>query len=287
MFALDRLPTFLLAMLLVVAVGFTAADPATRIAARTSLVARAADPAIRSHLLADWRRQSKRPGPVTAELSLVLLAAEAEDDRGEFRELLDTMPRAALLTWLAAICDTAVRAHDATAIAAVRSLASLRCFSTSLACRRGVIETLARIREPEVITALVDILEGLRGEARGDVVRHLAAVSGKQFGTDVEAWRTWFAAHDDAAEPMPAEGTTATSDALQAAFTFDAEAIFMLSDGEPSAGRIVDPAGIIQFVKELNRGRAVTVNTVGIMTGGGFLDELAKANHGTFRAVAE
>lgn len=390
MFALDRLPTFLLAMLLVVAVGFTAADPATRIAARTSLVARAADPAIRSHLLADWRRQSKRPGPVTAELSLVLLAAEAEDDRGEFRELLDTMPRAALLTWLAAICDTAVRAHDATAIAAVRSLASLRCFSTSLACRRGVIETLARMREPEVITALVDILEGLRGEARGDVVRHLAAVSGKQFGTDVEAWRTWFAAHGDAAGPMPpaeadtgppppasdnpdasqadyydipiyadrvvfvldtsgsmaglrleaakrelesaimalqaetafavvffnsgagswrrmlveatdqnkrdavtfvarlpAEGTTATSDALQAAFTFDTEAIFLLSDGEPSAGRIVDPAGIIQFVKELNRGRAVTVNTVGIMTGGGFLDELAKANHGTFRAVAE
>lgn len=86
---------------------------------------------------------------------------------------------------------------------------------------------------------------------------------------------------------LPAEGATATSDALQAAFTFDAEAIFLLSDGEPSAGRIADPAGIIQFVTELNRGRAVTVNTIGIMTGGGFLDELVKADHGTFRAVAE
>lgn len=375
---------------LIATVGLAAADLAARTAARATLVELAADPAVKAHLFAEYRRQSKRPGAVTAEVALVLLAVEADDEHGEFRGLLERMPRAALLTWTAAVCDAASRACDATTLTAVRTLATLRCFSDSLPCRRGVIATLARIPEPQAIEALIDMLDGVRGEARGDVIRHLEAVSGERHGTDVQAWRNWFAAHRDTAgrapppesDPAAAEapgpdsdgsqatyydipihadrivfvldtsgsmggprleaakrellsaifglpdetrftvvffnsdvgswrgmlvqandknkrdaatfvtrltagGGTATSDALQAAFTFDAEAIFLLSDGEPSAGRIVEPAGIIQFVMRLNRGRAVTVNTIGIMTGEGFLDQLARANHGAFRAVAE
>ena len=369
---------------LIAAVGFAAADAATRTAARAVVVERLADPAVKARLLADWRRQSARPTPGTADLGLALVVADAPAGRGEFRELIDTLPRGPLLAWMAAICDAAVRSGDAAAVPAVRSLATLRCFSTSLACRRGVIETLARMRGPEAIAALLDIFEGLEGEARGDVVRHLVAVSGAQHGTDVGAWRSWFAAHGGPAGPapaaappppagrdssqadyydipiyadrvvfvldtsasmegprletakrelmsaifalppetaftvvffnsgvgpwrnvlvpatdankrqamafvdgLPAEGRTATSDALEAAFRFDAEAVFLLSDGEPTVGRIVEPAGIVAFVTELNRGRAVTVNTIGIMTGPGFLDRLAQANHGTFRAVDE
>lgn len=372
--------------LLIAAVGFAAADPATRTAARAAVVERLADPAVKARLLADWRRQSARPTAGMADLALALVVAEAPAGRGEFRELIDTLPRGPLLAWMAAICDAAVRSGDAAAVPAVRSLATLRCFSTSLACRRGVIGTLARMRGPEAIAALLDIFEGLEGEARGDVVRHLVAVSGAQHGTDVGAWRSWFAAHGGPAGPvpaaappppppagrdssqadyydipiyadrvvfvldtsasmegprletakrelmsaifalppetaftvvffnsgvgpwrkvlvpasdankrqamafvegLPAEGRTATSDALEAAFSFDAEAIFLLSDGEPTVGRVVEPAGIVALVTALNRGRAVTVNTIGIMTGPGFLERLAQANHGTFRGVDE
>jgi Mg-chelatase subunit ChlD len=371
-------------------VGLTAADAPTRIAAREQLVGLSADPTVRARLLADYRRQSKHPGPLTAELALVLLAAEADDESGQFRTLVEDTPRPALLAWTAAVCDAASRGCDATALSALRTLASLRCCADSLAFRRGLVATLAGMTDPRAVEALIDMLEGLRGEARGDAIQHLTKLSGENHGTDVEAWRIWFAVHRDAArrtpppeaDPaaapapragatrsqadyydipihadrvvfvldtsgsmqgprleaakrelqsaifglpaetlftvvffnsdvgswqralvpatddtkraaatfvarLPADGGTATSDALQAAFTFDTEAIFILSDGAPSAGRVVEPAGIIQFVTQLNQGRAVTVNAISIMGGGGFLENLARANHGSFREVAE
>ena len=40
-------------------------------------------------------------------------------------------------------------------------------------------------------------------------------------------------------------GNTATYDALKAAFRFDAEAIYLVTDGEPTNGRIVAPPAIV------------------------------------------
>lgn len=374
----------------IASVGLTAADAATRIAAREQLVGLAADQAVRSRLLLDYRREAKRPGPLVAELSLVLLAVEADDQRGQFRTLVEGTPRPALLAWTAAVCDAASRGCDATAIAALRTLAALRCCSESLAFRRGLVATLGDMEDPRAVELLIDMLAGLQGEARGDAIQRLAKMSGKNHGTDAQAWRDWLANRRDAAgrflppddDPavataasaatdgsqaayydipihadrvvfvldtsgsmegprlqaakrelesaifrlpaetaftvvffnsdvgswqrtlvpasdenkraaalfvarLPADGGTATSDALQAAFQFDAEAIFLLTDGMPSAGRIVEPAGIIQLVTQLNQGRAVTVNAISIMGAAGFLENLARANHGEFREVTE
>lgn len=372
---------------LIISVGLGATDPEPRTAARAALVRLADDPRIHSHVFAAYRRASARPGPLAAELAIVLLAAEADDDRGSLRTLLDRAPQAGMLATAAAVCAAAGRAGDPTAVQALRTLARLRCFAGSLACRRGVIATLAGIPGPESIEALVDMMEELRGEARGDAITRLVKVSGENHGTDARAWRAWLqAAADTGARPapdedfagapapaaaedaagadyygipiyadrvvfvldtsgsmeglpleaakrelesaifslpaetfftivffnsdvgpwqrqlvqatdsnkqaaaafvarLPAQGGTATSDALQAAFTFDTEAIFFLSDGAPSAGRITDPAGIVEFVTRLNEGRYVSVNTISIMGGAAFLETLAQANHGSFRAV--
>lgn len=84
------------------------------------------------------------------------------------------------------------------------------------------------------------------------------------------------------------DGTTATGDALALAFTLDVEAVYLLSDGEPTAGRVVAPAEIVRMVAEANRTRRVSVHTIGIAAEprlAEFLAVLARENYGHFRRV--
>ena len=83
-------------------------------------------------------------------------------------------------------------------------------------------------------------------------------------------------------------GMTASFDALDAAFSFDTEAIYFLSDGEPTAGKLVAPAAIVKFVTEANSSRRLSLYTIGIMTQGplaDFLKALADANYGIYRQI--
>jgi hypothetical protein len=84
---------------------------------------------------------------------------------------------------------------------------------------------------------------------------------------------------------------TATYDALQTAFQFDVEAIFFLTDGMPTAGKIGDPATILGLVTQANQARSISLYTIGLSPGpvGGqqetFLKQLAENNFGDFRRV--
>jgi hypothetical protein len=59
--------------------------------------------------------------------------------------------------------------------------------------------------------------------------------------------------------------TVATGDKAPKGY---ADTVFLLSDGLPNPGQIPDPAGILAKVKELNKGRKVTVNTIGVFGSG-------------------
>jgi uncharacterized protein YegL len=381
------------AVRLVVRVGFLGpADPTARSAAREALVRLNRHARPKAHMLAEFHRQLGRPGTLAIELALVMLAAEPAGEKGGFRDWLDRQAAPAVATAVCGgVCQQAVIAGDTTAIAALRALAGLRCCTSDLACRRAVIRALVTIHRPASVGALVDLLATLRGEARGDVVAYLTAVSGERHGADADGWRTWYEARradlvlpeprpaysvdgtapaaggadasvadyygipiyadrvvfvldtsssmegppleaakrelesaiaglpettaftvlafnsgvaawqrqlvpatDEAKAgacgfiiPLPAAGGTATCDALEAAFGFDTEAIFLLSDGAPSRGRITDPEAIVRFVAGLNGSRCVSVHAISIMGGAAFLERLAELNNGTFREVAD
>ena len=126
----------------------------------------------------------------------------------------------------------------------------------------------------------------------------LVAFTVISFSDAARAWQPQLvAAGDDAKQSaaayvsaLTAAGKTASFDALDAAFRYDAEAIFFLSDGEPTAGRMVNPAQIIRFVAEANKNRRLSLHTIGIMPDDGlarFLQVLATANNGAYRHVAE
>ncbi len=90
---------------------------------------------------------------------------------------------------------------------------------------------------------------------------------------------------------LRAGGRTAAYDALEAAFHFDTEAIYFLSDGAPNAGTIPRPDAILTAVTQANRARRISIYTIGIAPGepGGPLDSfmktLAEEDFGVYRRV--
>jgi hypothetical protein len=86
------------------------------------------------------------------------------------------------------------------------------------------------------------------------------------------------------------DGKTALYDALEDGLTVDPnlEAMLFLSDGDPTAGKIVDRARIVQEITAQNSSRRIAIDVLGIDSAGpaeDFLKQLAAANFGTYRAV--
>ena len=119
------------------------------------------------------------------------------------------------------------------------------------------------------------------------------------FSTQVLPWRKELAGATQANKQdayrfinrLMARGRTATYDALEVAFHYDAEAIYLLSDGDPNHGKIVNPAGIIMAISGPNRGRRVSIYTIGIAPGAAeganelFMKTLADQNFGLYKRV--
>jgi len=87
---------------------------------------------------------------------------------------------------------------------------------------------------------------------------------------------------------QPPRGGTGTLGALTAAFVFDVEALYLLTDGMPNDSKPID---ILARVAELNRGRRLSLYTIGVGVGpaGGpfdqFLSLLANNNWGLYVRV--
>ena len=97
---------------------------------------------------------------------------------------------------------------------------------------------------------------------------------------------------------LEADGATNISDALEQAFGIigtrkaakqferGADTIFLMTDGKPTAGRLMDPDLIRGWVKKINRERQITIHTIGV--GGDhdaqFLQKLAAENGGNYLA---
>jgi hypothetical protein len=330
--------------------------------------------------------------PVVMALTAVLLASDLPDTQRDVTKLLDDyvakgQDGASFVTTLA---DELGQQDSPQALASLQRMIALKCFSSTFACRRAVIQNIIRIRLPQAVERLIELLPQVDGEARGDIVRYLAELSGEQHGINRTAWQTWWKGHKDtikfpaigsslpAATALPGQpsyyglaihgqrivfvidisgsmegarlaaakreliqaidslpnetafglvvfnnrvavwqrnltpatpatkqaarvhvgglragGMTAAYDALEAAFWLDAEAIYFLSDGEPTAGRIIAPQAILAAIAETNRSRRMSLYTIGIAPGqpgsrlDSFMRSLAEQNYGTYRRVVQ
>jgi hypothetical protein len=121
------------------------------------------------------------------------------------------------------------------------------------------------------------------------------------FNSEVEVWQKKLVPANKANKEVamayvlsqPARSATASYDALETAFLFDAEAIFFLSDGAPTSGKFVAPGDIINVISVGNRSRRESIYTIGIAPGlpdgpmEWFMKTLAEQNMGQYRRVDE
>ena len=154
-----------------------------------------------------------------------------------------------------------------------------------------VLDTSASMRGQPMESAkqaLVQVVESLPEAVAFDVV---------MFDQSATAWQPRLlpatqANKQEAARAVMARGMkigTASHAALKATFGLEPEAIYFLSDGEPTDGQ---PNQIVTSISSLNRTQRVSIHTIGVVTdrNGGigltqFMQPLAQHNYGTFQLV--
>ncbi len=158
-----------------------------------------------------------------------------------------------------------------------------------------VIDISGSMKGPRITSAkreLTSAIDGLPAEASFNIVA---------FNHEVLVWQRNLMPATAAAKQtakqfvylLRAGSDTAAYDALEAAFRFDAEAVYFLSDGEPNAGKIAAPQAILAAVAEANFTRRISIYTIGIAPGppGGpldsFMKSLAEQNYGAYRRVEQ
>jgi hypothetical protein len=343
-------------------------------------------------LLDTVAREVKRASPrgnVCGMLAAAMASGDADIERRALELFDQTASRAQAVELVLTLVDELGGVSDETSVDTLMKISKRPVFQDRFAVRRAVVQSLTRIALPKSTDALVALLATATGEVRGDIVRHLTATSGENFGLDPPAWAAWWkkkqgkppdekaasgsmaagvpwkstyyglpiyaarlvfvldtsgsmsggrilaakrelctaiaslpegtyfnvlafdigvwpwsdqlvpASANNKAEAMgwvqlrPLGSQTASYNALEAAFRFDAESIYFLTDGQPAGGAIDNPVQIIEVLSRLNQTRRLTINSIGIGVGipgpanpfDLFLAGLASRNYGDYRRV--
>ncbi|MBS0207349.1 MAG: VWA domain-containing protein [Planctomycetes bacterium] len=158
-----------------------------------------------------------------------------------------------------------------------------------------VLDNSGSMSGPRIVAAkreLINAVTGLKDDVQFGIVI---------FNSGISTWHKELVPADTAhkidaskyIERIIPSSATATYDAINAAFFYDAEAIYVLTDGAPTTGRYVLPDDIVAAVGKQNKTRRVSIYTIGIAPGEPesmmetFLRTLAEQNHGLYRRVDE
>ncbi len=137
-----------------------------------------------------------------------------------------------------------------------------------------------------------------RGKASFNVVAYAADVRVYKAGKMIAATKANKEKAFSWIDALPAIGATNIYDALEQAFLIidsrrmskqlarGADTIFLMTDGKPNRGKIIEPKLIREEIAKMNRDRRITIHTVGVGPdhNRGFLDELAAENYGQYLA---
>ncbi len=333
-------------------------------------------------------RKSSEHETTAIELLRALASTSDESIQSELVKLLDDLPvsvRGNLLIPMALIDDFGVQG-DVEAERSVELLAKVHSFENHFGYRRCVVQAMSRIRQPDAVGFLIELLPKTSGLIQADVVEYLTRLTGQKFKDHDRNWAKWWKENRDdfkflptgkelpeakmdetqqnyygipicakrivfvldtsgsmRGAPMEAAKQallktieslpesvafdvvffdvtattwlprlvpasrqakeqasrliverglgpgTVSSSALNAAFDLEPEAIYFLSDGEPTDG---SPPQIVGYFSDFNRTRRVSIHTIGVVTqrngGAGltsFMQPLSDKNYGKFRLV--
>jgi len=132
---------------------------------------------------------------------------------------------------------------------------------------------------------LASVIEALPADCHVNLVHYSAKVE--------EVWEQLRPANSDNKQEilkqvkrLVAEGGTNIFDALELAYKDpEVDTIYLLTDGEPTAGRLIAPEDILDEVLRWNRQRQIVIHCVSIGTDAELLKRLAQESGGTYKQV--
>lgn len=135
--------------------------------------------------------------PATCGMLGVLLASELDPIKAETTELLTLAAKQPGPGWevLTGLADELGLEGDERSVKSLVKLSEHPLFAQVFAARRAIVQALRRIERPEAIDALIEILGRVQGEVRGDIAKHLTAISGQPHALDAGRWRSWWKAN--------------------------------------------------------------------------------------------
>lgn len=133
---------------------------------------------------------------------------------------------------------------------------------------------------------LSDAIDGLPDGAVFNIVPFSGSVLSWQDGGGVPASKESRVDAQDWLSVLDASGGTNLYDALMYAFEDpDVDTIYLLSDGEPSVGDLIDPQLIRDDIADRNKNRGMEIHTIAIGTGLQVLEWLAEDSGGSYFEV--
>lgn len=234
--------------------GLRDAAPEVRRAGFEMLLQFKDNPTVCAYLLDALNRRSHERA-FAAEMHLVLgvlMASQVPDaERGSIDFLernLTASPQGAAM--LALLIDGWGREGGAAGAAALTRLARAPAVAGRFSFRRPVVRALIRMRAPEAVEALISLLDEIKGETRGDIVRFLICLSGQQLGSDQQTWLNWWEEHKAgfdllAKGPIPSSSYQAPPENLASYYGLTVYAerlVFVLDTSLSMAGPRLDAA---------------------------------------------
>lgn len=370
-----------------------------RLAARAGLRRLADDAAVHGYLINELKKSVKKSiaNEMSLEVLRALVASDVPERQEELIKFMDEFlatPKGNLLIPITLIDEFAAQNDDDYAeqrdqdpARAVVILSRAKVFESHFGYRRTVVQAMSKVRKPEAVDFLIELLPKTEGLIQADIVSYLTALTKQRLRADAGGWMEWWETNREAFEfpegeiepadddiasdqltyyripicakrivfvldssgsmhgapilaakqtlinaieslpevvhfgvvmfdrqadawqprlvPATAEAKknaaraivarplaplTASGSALSVAFKLEPEAIYFLSDGEPTDDQ---PSSIVNACSDLNRARRISIHTIGVVTAGGhgglsmFMKPLSSRNYGKFVLIEQ
>jgi von Willebrand factor type A domain len=176
--------------------GLADPEPSVRLAVRKSLRKIAAEPAVGKHLFDEFKRSIKKhavPEELTALLGALVTTSDETLQADLIKSLDDylALPKGNLLVPMTLI-DESGQQGEPEAVQVVTVLAKAKAFNALFGYRRSVVQAMSRIREPEAITFLIEMLPTSQGLIQYDIVQYLTRTTKQKFRDNDRDWTNWW-----------------------------------------------------------------------------------------------
>lgn len=171
-------------------------DADVRAATRSGMQKLVRDPQVADRLVEELKKGLRKPivNEIPVELMRTLAMSQDETFQSDLLKVIDdyqSSPKGNPLVAMTAI-DNSGLVGDAESVRSIELLARAKLFESHFGYRRSIIQSLVKIRQPEAIDVLIELLPKIEGLVQYDAIQYLTSLTRRPFRANDQAWSEWW-----------------------------------------------------------------------------------------------